>query len=55
MRRLRRATLDDVVAAWLQAEIGSPRFGHHLRIADVDRRIIERPDLNDPAENSLRR
>jgi hypothetical protein len=35
--------------------VASPRFGHHLRLTDVDRRIIERPDLNDPAENSLRR
>ncbi len=55
MRRLRRATLDDVVAAWLQAEAASPRFAHHLRPGEVDRQVIERPDLNDPAENSLRR
>ena len=55
MKRVRRASLDQVVAVWLQAEVGSPRFGHHLRVTDVDRRIIERPDLNDPAENALRR
>jgi hypothetical protein len=55
VRRLRQATLHEVIAAWLQAEAASPRFGHHLRLTDVDRRIIERPDLNDPAENSLRR
>ncbi len=47
--------LHEIVAAWLQAEVASPRFGHRLRLTDVDRRIIERPDLNDPAENSLRR
>ena len=55
MRRLREATLQEIIAAWLQAEVASPRFGHHLRLTDVDRRIIDRPDLNDPAENSLRR
>ncbi len=55
MRRLRRATFSEVIAAWLQAEIGSPRFGHHLRLGEVDRSVVERPDLNDPAENSLRR
>ena len=44
-----------MVAAWLRAEVGSPRFSHHLRLGDVDRQIIERPDLNDPAENALRR
>lgn len=55
MRRIRRATRDEVVAAWLQAEAASPRFGHHLRLSDVDRRIIERPDLTNPAENALRR
>jgi len=43
------------VAAWLRAEVGSPRFGHQLRLGDVDRQVIERPDLNDPAENALRR
>ena len=55
MRWLRRASSYEVFAAWLQAEMDSPRFGHHLRLGQVDRRIIERPDLNDPAENSLRR
>ena len=55
MRRLRRATWDEVVVAWLQAEERSPRFGHHLHLGDVDRRIIERPDLIDPTENALRR
>ncbi len=55
MEKLRQATRDEVVAAWLRAEMDSPRFGHHLRLSDVDRQIIERPDLNDPAENALRR
>lgn len=55
MRRIRRATRNGVVAAWLRAEVASPRFGHHLRLNEVDRQVIERPDLNDPAENSLRR
>lgn len=47
--------MDEVLAAWLRAEVDSPRFGHHLPIGDVDRRILENPDLNDPAENALRR
>lgn len=55
LRRLGPATLDQVVAAWLQAEVASPRFGHHLRLSEADWQIIERPDLNDPAENALRR
>jgi len=55
VRLLRRSSLAEVVAAWLRAEMDSPRFGHHLRLGDVDRRLIEQPDLNDPAENALRR
>ncbi len=55
MNQVRRAALDQVVAAWLKAEVASPRFGHNLCLTDVDRRIIERPDLNDPGENALRR
>ena len=55
MKKLRQATRDEVVAAWLRAEVGSPRFGHHLRLSDVDRRVVERPDLNNLAENALRR
>ncbi len=55
MRQVRRVTLDEVLASWLQAEVDSPRFGHHLPVGEVDRRIVERPDLNDPAENALRR
>lgn len=55
MKFLRRSSRYAVVAAWLHAELDSPRFGHHLRLGDVDRGLIARPDLNDPAENALRR
>lgn len=52
---MRRSSLAEVLAAWLRAEADSPRFGHHLRVGEMDRRIIEDPDLDDPAENALRR
>ena len=55
MRRLGPATFHAVISVWLQAEVTSPRFGRQVQLGETDRRIIERPDLNDPAENALRR
>ncbi len=53
-----QVSADFMVAVFLQAEIGSPRFAetvlHLLGREGCNRRIVDQPDLNDPAENARR-
>jgi hypothetical protein len=53
------ATEDDVVLAFLKAEIDSARFGSAyatiLANAGLDRRLIDHPDRSSPQANSIRR
>jgi hypothetical protein len=58
MRILRPATEDEVVAAFLRAELDSGRYGEVLRKLleqdGVDADVLARPDLTDPAANRYR-
>jgi hypothetical protein len=56
------ATDHEVIVAWLRAEIESPRFANAFRYpwdTTEDRaylkQIIETPDLDDPAQNHIRK
>src|SRR5436189_6456773 len=53
------ATENDMIAAFLRAEIDSSRYGRFIEpvLAEVglDRRIIDQPDLVDEAQNRLRK
>jgi len=53
------ATEDDVIWAFLQAELESSRWGPHVNQAlaglGLDRSLIDAPNLNDPMDNRLRR
>lgn len=59
MRVLAEITEDEMVAAFLAAEIRSERFGARLLALlerdGVERAVVERPDLRSAAENSVRR
>jgi len=62
MQDLGPATHDQVILAWLQAEIDSPRFeqlyfGPWESPADVAfvKQVVKTPNLADPAENYIRR
>jgi hypothetical protein len=59
MQHLEAIGEDEMVAVFLRAEIASPRFGPAilaiLRRDGCDRRIIDRPELADPAANAYRR
>lgn len=52
------ATTDEMILAFLQAELPSPRFGptyaECLRLLGVDNHIVTQANLNDPRENRLR-
>jgi hypothetical protein len=54
-----RATEDNMVAAFLRAEINSSRYDDHilapLRQQGLSRRLIDEPNLADAAENVLRK
>ncbi|MGH2369929.1 MAG: hypothetical protein ACRDI2_17245 [Chloroflexota bacterium] len=56
---MRRASLDEVVAEWLRAEIASSRFGSRLEalLARDGRKrdLLEHPVLDDPEANAYRR
>jgi hypothetical protein len=58
MRILRPATEDEVVAAFLRAELDSGRYGEVVRKLlerdGVDADVLARPDLTDPAANRYR-
>ncbi|HUJ66966.1 MAG TPA: hypothetical protein VLX59_15590 [Acidimicrobiales bacterium] len=58
MRLLARVASDDVVAAFLQAEINSPRFGEQLgeavRRLEAPGGLISAPDTSDHQQNLLR-
>jgi len=53
------ATENDMVVAFLRAEIDSSRFGKHIRIRlaerGLDRHLIDEPNLADVGENSIRK
>jgi len=51
---LRRGTLEEAVLAFLRAEWKSPSSRKHLDVTKVSAKILEDPNLSDPAEN-LRR
>jgi hypothetical protein len=59
MQHLHAIGEDEMVAAFLRAEIGSPRYGPViLSILDRDghdRRLVDEPDLTTPAANAARR
>jgi hypothetical protein len=59
MRVVAAVTEDDMVAAFLRAELDSPRFSPSLRAAladaGLDPSIVRRPDTGDPAANAARR
>ncbi len=53
------ATEAEMIAAFLRAEIGSSRYGRDilalLQRFSAPRRVIDQPNVNDQAENELRR
>jgi len=59
MRVVAPASEDDMVAAFLRAEAGSPRFGPQVLAAlaheGLDRSMLEQPDTSDSAANAVRR
>jgi hypothetical protein len=59
MRLVRAGSEAEMVALFLRAELGSPRFGPAIRdllAADgIDARVLREPDLGDEAENGYRR
>jgi hypothetical protein len=59
MRVVAPASEDDMVAAFLRAEAGSPRFGPEVLAAlgheGLDRSMLEQPDTSDSAANAARR
>lgn len=59
MRVLRPATVDEMVATFLLAEVASPRTGppllDALRDEGADRTVVSQPDLTDSTANALRR
>jgi hypothetical protein len=59
VRDLGPSSEDEMVATFLRAELHSPRFGPTVALAleraGCQRRLVERPDLSDPAENAVRR
>ena len=58
MRELERVTEHDMIAAFVRAELHSERFGAAVRAAlhrhHVPRRVVERPDTADAAQNGQR-
>jgi hypothetical protein len=46
---------DEMVLAFLQAEVDSPRFGHVARKAVGDMNLVASPRLDEPRENARRR
>jgi hypothetical protein len=59
MRKITTITEDEMIAAFLYAELHSPRFCKvietYLQRYDVDRHIIQAPDLQNGQENAFRR
>lgn len=59
MRLTEPATEHEMIAAFLRAEVASPRFGRNIRDAIArdgrDREIVERPDVGDNSESAYRR
>ena len=53
MRLVGPSSVDEMVLAFLRAEIDAPRY--QLFFANVNRRLIEEPDLTDGAQNRARR
>jgi hypothetical protein len=53
------ATENDMVVAFLRAEIDSSRYDDHIKTplaqGGSERRLIDEPNLADPAENALRK
>jgi hypothetical protein len=58
MRTIERATEAEMIATFLKAEINSPRFGqlilHLLQKDNVDRKVIDTPNIHDQAEKVYR-
>jgi hypothetical protein len=52
MRLISAASVDEMVLAFLRAEANSTRWGNAF--ANLDRRLVDQPDVNDPVENSAR-
>jgi hypothetical protein len=59
MRVVAPASEDDMVAAFLRAEVGSPRFGPQVLAAlaheGLDPSVLQQPDTSDSAANAPRR
>src|SRR6266702_730342 len=59
MRKIRAIKENEMIAAFLYAELNSPRFCKkveaYLHQYAVDRRLIQAPDLHDEQENATRR
>jgi hypothetical protein len=59
MRVIAPASEDDMVAALLRAEVGSPRFGVEVLAAlaheSLNRSLLQQPDTSDSAANAARR
>lgn len=59
MRKITTITEDEMIAAFLYAELHSPRFCKeiemYLQQYDVDQHIIQSPDLHNEQENAYRR
>jgi hypothetical protein len=59
MRVVAPASEDDMVAAFLRAEVGPPRFGPEVLAAlaheGLDRSLLQQPDTSDLAANAARR
>jgi hypothetical protein len=58
VRVVAAATEDDMVAAFLRAKVGSPRFGPKLLAAlahqGLDRSVLQQPDTGDAVANAAR-
>jgi hypothetical protein len=52
VRLISDATVDEMVLAFLRAEANSTRWGNAF--ANLDRRLIDEPDLRDAAQNAAR-
>jgi hypothetical protein len=52
MHLISAASVDEMVLAFLRAEANSTRWGNAF--ANLDRRLVDQPDVNNPVENQAR-
>lgn len=59
MKKLRDVTTDEMIAVFLRGEINSDRWGERLLFFlnrdDVDRKVIDNPDITNKMENEYRK